>query len=66
MSIAVEVLDSLNHPIPKYGFALDHRDLNDYGRVAKHILTTLRRAGEWRANSVRFIAAGRNVGNASL
>jgi hypothetical protein len=66
MQIAFEVRDSLNRPIPEYAHVLDHWGLDDYTRLAKNMLVTLRKAGEWRANSVRFVIADREVGGASL
>jgi hypothetical protein len=67
MTVALEVRDSLNRPIPEYGQALDHQGLGDYTRQADFTLSTLQKAGEWRARSVHFIAAdGRDVGSASL
>ena len=66
MPLAFEVRDSLNRPIPEYGHVLDHRGLDDYSSLAKNILATLREAGEWRANTVHFLAGGRSIGGASL
>jgi hypothetical protein len=67
MQIAFEVRDSLNRPIPEYGNVLDHQGLDDYTQQAAFTLSTLQKAGEWRASSVHYIAAdGRDVGSASL
>ena len=66
MPIVFEVCDSLNRPISEYGHVLEHQGLDDYTGLAKNILATLRKAGEWRARSVRFFAGARDVGFASL
>jgi hypothetical protein len=66
MSIIRQVRDSLNRSISEYEQLLDHRGLDDYTPLAEFILRTMRKAGEWRACSVHFLADGREVGSASL
>jgi hypothetical protein len=66
MLVTREVRDSLGRSIPEYVQVLDHRGLADYTPQAAFILTTVQKAGEWRARSVHYLVDGRDVGSASL
>ena len=63
MPVVLEVRDSLNRLLPKYGFTLDPGEPDDYTDLARIILQTVR-DGDWRAHKVQFSVGGRPVGTA--
>ena len=63
MPVVLEVRDSLNQLLPKYGFTLDPGGLDDYSDLARVILQTVR-DGDFRAHKVQFSVGGRPVGTA--
>ena len=63
MPVVLEVRDSLNQLLPKYGFTLDPGGLDDYSDLARIILQAVR-DGDFRAHKVQFSVGGRPVGTA--
>jgi len=63
MPVVLEVRDSLNQLLPKYGFTLDPGGLDDYSDLARIILQTVR-DGDFRAHKVQFSVGGRPVDTA--